>query len=69
MIDLHPEILRRDGKAQFAVIPWEEFVRLREMLEDAEDVLELRRAKENDAGEPSIPLAEVLKRFGMEGAG
>ena len=36
--DLHPEILRRDGRPQFAVLPYEEFLALQQRLEDLEDL-------------------------------
>ncbi len=32
MIELHPEILTKDGKPQFAVLPYEEFVQVPEAL-------------------------------------
>ena len=66
MIELHPAILKRDGKEQFAVLPYEEYIALRDLIEDAEDVLALRKAKQEDTGEPGIPLEEVMKRFGMK---
>ena len=62
---LHPEILRKDGKEQFAVLPWEEFVALQELLEDASDLLEIQRAVAEDTDEPSVPLEDVMRRFGM----
>jgi hypothetical protein len=70
-IQLHPEILRRDGKEQFAVLPWEEFVRLRELLEDARDVLLIEQAKRNEAasGEPRMSHQDVLRRFGIAATG
>ncbi|HMO25600.1 MAG TPA: hypothetical protein PKB10_04970 [Tepidisphaeraceae bacterium] len=64
--ELSPEILRKDGKAQFAVLPWEQYVALREMVEDAMDVLLIREARAVDAGSPSVPVDAVLKRFGLE---
>ena len=45
MLTLHPEILSKDGKKQFAVLPYEEFVALQSRLEDADDLLELRKAR------------------------
>ena len=36
MLELHPEFLSKDGKKEFAVIPYEEFLQLQEMLEDFE---------------------------------
>ena len=65
MIKLHPEILTKDGKKEFAVLPYEEFVALQELLADAEDLLELRKAKRKEGGKKSIPLAEVKRQMGM----
>ncbi len=64
-MELHAELLKKNGKIEFVVLPYEEFLALQERLEDAEDLLELRRAKLEDTGEPGIPLEEVMKRFGM----
>lgn len=63
--DLHPEILRRDGRPQFAVLPYEEFLALQQHLEDLEDLLELRRARGEEVAEPNAPLDEVLGEFGV----
>ena len=62
---LHPALLEKNGKVEFVVLPYEEYLALQERLEDAEDLLELRRAKLENAGEPGIPLEDVMKRFGM----
>jgi hypothetical protein len=66
MIELHPEILRRDGKDQFVVLPYEEFVALRDMLEDFEDLRLIDEAKAQDTGEPGITLEEVKRRLDLE---
>ena len=34
MITLHPEILSKDGKKEFAVLPYEQFLALQELLAD-----------------------------------
>jgi hypothetical protein len=44
-LKLHAEILKKNGKNEFAVLPYEEFIALQERLADAEDVLELRKSK------------------------
>ena len=41
MITLHPEFLTKEGKKEFVVLTYEEFVVLQEFLEDAEDVFDL----------------------------
>lgn len=65
MIDLHPEVLSRDGKKQFVVLPYEEFVALQELLEDLEDLRELRAAKECEREAPTVPLADAKKALGL----
>jgi hypothetical protein len=62
--DLHPEILTKDGRKEFAVLPYEEFVALQEWLADIEDLLDLRSAKEAEHDAPTITLAEVESRLG-----
>ena len=63
MVTLHPEILRKNGKKQFAVLPYEEFVALQEWLADVEDLLELRKAKRAERKKPSISLAAAKRRL------
>lgn len=36
MIELHPEILSKDGKPQFAVLPYEEYLKLTEAFRKLE---------------------------------
>jgi hypothetical protein len=64
MLTLHPEILVKDGKKQFAVLLYEEFVSLKERLEDMEDLLELRKAKK-EGRKRTVPLARVKRQLGL----
>jgi hypothetical protein len=66
MLTLHPQVIKKDGLEEFVVLPWREFQQLAELLEDAIDLQELRRAKLADDGSPGIPLEEVMKRFGVK---
>jgi hypothetical protein len=59
MIELHPEFLTKDGQKQFAVLPYEEFVKIQELLEDLEDLRDLREAKEEEKDSLSVSLANV----------
>ena len=61
MITLHPEFLTKDGKKEFVVLTYEEFVAIQELIEDAEDVLDLRAAKQEEKSKPSVPLEDVKK--------
>jgi len=66
MISLHPEFLTKDGKKEFAVLPYEEFVALQEVLADAADLIDLREAKADEASAATVPLNEVKDRLGLE---
>ena len=65
MIDLHPEFLTKGGKKEFAVIPYEEFLRLQEILEDMEDLRDLRLAVEEDKNSPDYSLDEVREMLDL----
>jgi hypothetical protein len=66
MIELHPEILEKDGQPEFAVLPYEEFQAVRELLSDYEDLRDLRAAKSEEADAPAMSLREVSKRYGAK---
>ncbi len=65
MIDLHPEILTKNGKREFVVLPYEEFVALQEEMEEWEDLRQLEEAIAAEKATPSIPWAEAKKRLGL----
>jgi hypothetical protein len=69
MLTLHPEILVRNGKKQFAILPYEEFLAVQDRLADAEDLLALRQAKRSEARKPSISLAKVKQELGIKTKG
>jgi hypothetical protein len=59
MIPLHPQFLKKNGKPEFAVLPYEEFLRVQELLADLEDLQDLRAAKSDEHSAPTVSLAEV----------
>ncbi|HMJ09492.1 MAG TPA: hypothetical protein VK468_10830 [Pyrinomonadaceae bacterium] len=64
-IELHPEFLTKNGEREFAILSYGEFQALQEWLEDIEDILDLRQARETDAGQPNMTLEEVELKLGM----
>lgn len=64
MIELHPEIIKKNGN-EFVVLPYEEYEALKELLADYQDLLDLRAAKNKESGEPSVPLSELKEQFGV----
>jgi hypothetical protein len=65
-IELHPEFLTANGKRQFAVIPYEEFLALQEWIEDTHDLYLLRVAREENKDQPTYTIEEVRKDLGIE---
>lgn len=65
MIDLHPEILKKNGRSEFAVLPYEEFVALQQRLADLEDLLEIEEAKRAEGHLPRVSLESIEKDLGM----
>ncbi len=61
--ELHPEFLTKNGKREFAVVPYEEYQALWEWIEDMEDLMDLRVAKEEGVIEHEI---EGLRKAGLE---
>jgi hypothetical protein len=65
MIELHPEILEKDGKKQFVILPYEEFEAIQQALADANDLVALRIAKTEEQNAPGMPLDEAIKELGF----
>ena len=58
---IHPQIIEKEGKKEFVIIPYEEFLLIQEALEDLDDLRELREEKERSMQEPSRKLDDVIK--------
>jgi len=64
MVSLRAQIIKKNGKKEYAVLPYAEFLRVQEELEDYEDLRCLREAKEIDRDAPTIRLADLKKKIG-----
>lgn len=62
---LHPEYITRGGKKEYAVLPYEEFLALQEEIEQAEDILALREARQENGNAPGISMGEMKNRLGL----
>jgi hypothetical protein len=65
MLELHPEILSKNGKKEFVVLPYEEFLELQSLLADVEDLMSLRTAKIEQAAAPTISVEEAKRELGL----
>ncbi len=65
-LDLHPEFLSVNGRPHFAVLPYGEFLALKEWLEDQEDLRDLNEAIKENQDQPSYSLEEVKEQLGID---
>ena len=65
MIELHTEILKKGGKKEFAIIPFNEYEALMEYIEDLEDLAELRKIKKMSTSEETLSLEEAKRELGI----
>ena len=63
MINIHPNILEKNGKKQFAILPYSEFIKIKNELEDYEDLKLLRQAKRKEADSPTLSMDEAKARL------
>jgi predicted AAA+ superfamily ATPase len=66
MVLIHPQIIEKDGKKEYAVLPYDEFVKIQEELEDYEDLKLLREAKVREGDAPTMTLDEVREELGLK---
>ena len=64
MVALHAQIIKKNGKKDYVVLPYEEFLKIQEELEDYDDLRSLRKAKETEKDAPTITMAELQKKIG-----
>lgn len=65
MIKLHPQYLIKNGKKEFVVLPYSEFLALQVLVEDAKDLIELRKAKQAEKDAPTISFKEATEELDL----
>lgn len=58
-MSIHPQIIEKEGKKEFVILPYEEFLAIKESLEDYEDLKELREAKAAESDAPATRLSDI----------
>lgn len=66
MIKLNAKILEKNGEKEFVVIPYEEFVKIQEELDDYESLKALREAKSKEADADTTSFDQVKKELNLE---
>ena len=62
----HANILKKNGEKEFVVIPYEEFVKIQEELDDYESLKALREAKSKEADADTTSFDDVKKELNIE---
>ena len=64
---LNIQIIKKNGKKKYVVMPYEEFLRVQEELDDYQNLRCLREAKKAEENAPTISLEELKKHLKMPG--
>ena len=65
-MDINAQVIEKNGKKEFVILPYEEFLRIQEKLDNYEDLCNLREAKEMEGGAPTISFKEAKKELNLK---
>ena len=63
IINIKPQIIKKGNSLEYAVIPYQEFLKMKEMIMDYEDLMLLRDAKSQDRHKKSISAISLLSEI------
>ena len=58
-MDFEPQTIKKDGANEFVVLPYKDYLKIKQALEDYEDLIDLRKTKIETVNEPGIPFNRV----------
>jgi len=65
MLKTEYDVLVRNGKERFIVVPEKDYQALRDQLEDEADFRAIEESKKRNADRPLIPLEQVKRELGL----
>jgi PHD/YefM family antitoxin component YafN of YafNO toxin-antitoxin module len=66
MISMSPQVLEKNGKKEFVILPYEDFLKMQEELECYNDLRILREAKQEEQNTPSVSFEEAKNILNIE---
>ncbi|MDL1988071.1 MAG: type II toxin-antitoxin system Phd/YefM family antitoxin [Deltaproteobacteria bacterium] len=66
MISINPQVLEKNGKKEFAILPYEDFLKMQEELECYNNLRILREAKQEEQNASSVSFEEAKKILNIE---
>lgn len=67
-MELHPQLIKKEGKSEFVVLPFEEYEELTKIAHDYEnliDLRDLREAKKEAKGARGISIEKAISELGL----
>jgi PHD/YefM family antitoxin component YafN of YafNO toxin-antitoxin module len=65
MDSLNIQIIKKNGKKEYVILPYEEFLKVQEELDDYEDLRCLREAKKAEQDAPIISIEELRNNLNI----
>lgn len=62
-MELHPQFIKREGRDEYVVLPADEFLTLKAILEDYQDLRDLRNAKTEESSAETTSLERVISEL------
>ena len=62
-MEYEPQIIKKDGEKEFAVLRYKDYLKIKQALEDNEDLIDLRKVKIETVNEPGVPFNNVKESF------
>ena len=66
MISISPQVLEKNGKKEFVILTYEDFLKMQEELECYNDLRILREAKQEEQNAPSVSFEEAKNILNIE---
>jgi len=66
MISISPQILEKNGKKEYAILTYEDFLKMQEELACYDDLRILREAKKEEQNAPSVSFEEAKSILNIE---
>jgi len=58
-MEFEPQIIKKDGANEFVVLAYKDYLKIKQTLDDYEDLIDLRKAKIETVNEPGIPFNDI----------
>ena len=66
MVSLHPQFIGHKKKKEWAILPYEDLVALQKWIDEAQDTIDMLRAKQETRNSKFTPLEKIKLRFPID---